>query len=167
MGNPRKPEPEATAVRQYRYLLRTASVDALEAAHAEALDTLSEAVRQAVLTGVQDGLVAGGRLRPAEVAKVAHLLILGERRSPGAFLRACEPGALQALADATIQSEFVRDLLGGYAAWDGVDPEPTGVGEDHGGDGAHEALGLQVNAAKELARLHAAQTGVGASGVGF
>lgn len=41
------------------------------------------------------------------------------------------------------------------------------MGEDHGGSGADEALGVQVNSAQELARMHAAQTGVGASGAGF
>jgi hypothetical protein len=55
----------------------------------------------------------------------------------------------------------------GYAEWDGVDPKPADVGVDHGGSGADEALGVQVNTARELARIHAAQTGVGAAGVGF
>jgi hypothetical protein len=167
MGNSTKPEPQDQIVRQYRYLLRTAPPQALEAVHGDALAGLSDADRESVLRGVQDGLVAGARLAPSDVAKIAHLLTLGERRTPGAFLRACGPGALQALARAVTESEAAAGLLDGYDAWDGVDPESADVGEDHGGSGADEALGIQVNTAKELARMHAAQTGVGASGVGF
>ena len=167
MGNSTKPEPEDQLVRQYRFLLRTAPPQVLEAVHSAALADLSDADRGSVLRGVQDGLVAGARLASSDVAKIAHLLTLGERRTPGAFLRACGPGPLQALARAVTQSEAAAGLLDGYGAWDGVDPEPADAGEDHGGSGADEALGVHVNTAKELARMHAAQTGVGASGAGF
>ena len=167
MGNTTERQPEVPTVRQYRYLLRTAPTQALEAVHGGALAGLSDADREAVLRGVQDGLVAGARLSSSDIAKISHLLTLGERRTPGAFLRACQPGPLQALALAVIGSEAAAGLLDGYDAWDGVDPEPADVGEDHGGSGADEALGVQVNTAKELARLHAAQAGVGASGAGF
>ena len=167
MGNSTKPEPQDDIVRQYRYLLRTAPSQVLEALHGAALADLSDEDRETVLRGVQDGLVAGARLASSDVTKIAHLLTLGERRTPGAFLRACGPGALQALARAVTESEAAAGLLDGYDAWDGADLEPAGVGEDHGGSGADEALGVQVNSAKELARMHAAQTGVGASGAGF
>jgi hypothetical protein len=167
MGNIADRAPEDQTVRQYRFLLRTAPLDALEAVHADALAGLSAADREVVLSAVQEGLVAGARLSSSDIAKIAHLLTLGERRTPGAFLRAVAPGPLQALAQAVTESEAASGLLGGYDAWDGVDPEPADVGEDHGGTGADEALGVQVNTAKEWARMHAAQTGVGASGGGF
>jgi hypothetical protein len=167
MGNTTKDAPEAPTVRQYRYLLRTAPTEALEAVHGEALAQLSDADREAVLRGVQEGLVAGARLAPSDIAKIGHLLTLGERRTPGAFLRACHPTSLHAHAEAATRAESAAGLLDGCDAWDGVDPESVGVGEDHGGSGADEALGVQVNTAKEWARMHAAQTGVGASGAGF
>jgi hypothetical protein len=167
MGNSTEHAPEAQTVRQYRYLLRTAPTEALEAVHEEALAQLSDADREAVLRGVQEGLVAGARLAPSDIAKIGHLLTLGERRTPGAFLRACHPSALVALAEVATGAEAAAGLLDGYDTWDGVDPESAGVGEDHGGGGADEALGVQVNTAKEWARMHAAQTGVGASGTGF
>ena len=167
MGTIAEQPPEDQTVRQYRYLLRTAPLDALRVAHDEALQHLTEDFRTGVLTAVRDGLVAGQRLGPGDTAAIARLVSIGERRNPRGFLDACDPTTLHALADAVNHAGASFGLFAGYAAWDGVDPEPTGVGEDHGGDGAAEALGLQVNAAKELARLHAAQTGVGASGVGF
>lgn len=154
-------------VRQYRYLLRTASLDALQAAHHEALDRLDDGQRSLVLAAVRDGLVAGQRLAPGDTAAIARLVSVGERRQPRAFLDACDPGALSALAEAVVGSEAAFGLLTGYAAWDGADPETAWAGEDHGGDGAREALGVQVNSAKELARMHGAQTGVGAGGMGF
>lgn len=155
---------EDQTVRQYRYLLRTASPDALQAAHREALDDLGQDQRAAILTAVQEGLVAGHRLGPDDTGAIARLVSLGERRDPRAFLQACDPAALRALAGAVNQAEASFGLFAGYAAWDGAEPDPRDLGADHGGDGAQDVLGVQVSTAKELARL---QTGVGVSGVGF
>jgi hypothetical protein len=124
---------EDPLVRQYRFLLRTAPLDALEAAHVEALSPLPADVRGAVLVAVQEGLVAGGRLRPDDVAAVARLLSRGERRSPGGFLRAVDPSTLGTVAQAVVASEAVFGLFAGYAAWDGAEPEAADVGVDHGG----------------------------------
>lgn len=115
---------EDQTVRRYRYLLRTAPTDALEAAHVHALRRLTTAARTAVLAGVQDGFAAGNRVNPDDVAKVAHLLTAGERRNPGAFLFACQPSVLADLAAAVIHSQEAASLFAGYAAWDGADPEP-------------------------------------------
>lgn len=167
MGNTVDRPPEDQTVRQYRYLLRTAPLDTLQAAHHEALDRLTEADRVRVLAAVQDGLVAGQRLRPDNTSAIARLVSIGERRTPRGFLDACEPTALGSLALAVNQAEASFGLFAGYAGWDGVDPEPKDLGEDHGGTGARESLGVQVNTARELARVHAAQTGVGAGGAGF
>lgn len=166
MGNHEGPS-EDQAVRQYRYLLRTAPPDALAAAHHEALDRLDEDQRALVLAAVRQGLVAGQRLTPDSTKAIARLVAIGERREPRAFLDACEPRVLRALADAVLRAEAAFGLLAGYAAWDGSDPEPRDSGVDHGGTGARESLGVEVNTARELARIHAAQTGVGAGGVGF
>jgi hypothetical protein len=116
---------EDPVVRQYRFLLRTAPRDALEAAHTESLRRLSDADRAAVLAAVQTGLVTGQRLTPDSVTKVAHLVVNGEHRDPRAFLRACPQESLRALAGAVIHSEALFGLFGGYASWDGADPEPV------------------------------------------
>lgn len=109
-------------MRQYRFLLRTAPVDALEHAHAEALGAMQRPVRAAVLTGVHRGLVAGLRLDPDDTRRIAHLLVSGERRHPGDFLRACPLDALRLLAEGVLAAEASFGLFGGYAAWDGTEP---------------------------------------------
>ncbi|HET6693388.1 MAG TPA: hypothetical protein VFG97_03725 [Pedococcus sp.] len=119
------PDEEDPVVRQYRYFLRTAPGDALEHAHLEALGVLSPQDRAAVLRTVQEQLVAGLRLEPDDVPALARLVVLGERRSPGALLRHCPAEPLRRLADAALVSEAAFGLLSGYAAWDGLDPEPS------------------------------------------
>jgi hypothetical protein len=121
---------EDLVVRQYRFLLRTAPPDALEEAHVEALGALSENHRAAVLRGVQSGLVAGLRLTHESLRPLAHLITLGERRAPGAFLRATEPHALRALADHVVLAEASFALFAGYAAWDGREPEAAAEVDD-------------------------------------
>ncbi|MGZ4531156.1 MAG: hypothetical protein ACXVXP_02260 [Mycobacteriaceae bacterium] len=65
---------------------------------------------------------------------MSHLIVLGERRSPNAFLSAGEPGTLLALSRAVTRSEACFGLFGPYAAWDGADPdpEPESAGADGG-----------------------------------
>jgi hypothetical protein len=115
---------EDPVVRQYRYLLRTAPVDALEHMHLEAFARMARADRAAVLHTVQEELVTGSRLEPDDVAALARLVVLGERRSPGALLQHCDAAVLRRLADLALVSEAAFGLLTGYAAWDGRDPEP-------------------------------------------
>ena len=139
---------EDLVVRQYRFLLRTAPLDALEAAHVEALEAIGGHYRSAVLRAVQVGLVAGLRLGPDEVRPLARLISLGERRSPGAFLRASEPHVLRGLADAVVLAEASFGLFGGYAAWDGAEPSDDAWGTpwtDGGyGEPWHDALVTHV-----------------------
>jgi hypothetical protein len=148
-------QPEDQTVRQYRYLLRTAPSDALQAAHHEALDQLDETQRRVVLTAVQEGLVAGHRLAPSDTSAIARLVSIGERRDPRAFLDACEPTALHALADAVIQSEAAFGLFAGYAAWDGSDPQPRDAGVDHGGERGRSLDDDPAAQVKALAHSHA------------
>ena len=147
--------PEDQVVRQYRYLLRTAPMDALQSAHHEALERLSQDVRIRVLTAVQDGLVAGQRLGAGDTTAMARLVSIGERRNPRGFLDACEPAALRALAGAVNQAEASFGLFAGYAAWDGVDPECADVGVDHGGGSRPTRLEDAGAEAKALAQSHA------------
>ena len=118
------PTDEDPVVRQYRYLLRTAPLDALEAVHGEALGGLAPETRADVLRAVQLGLIAGQRLGPDAIGPLAHLLTVGERREPNAFLRACPTAALAALAQAALDADAAFGLFNGYAGWDGADPEP-------------------------------------------
>lgn len=126
---------EDPVVRQYRFLLRTAPLDALEAAHTEALRTLPVDQRALLLRTAQEQLVSGLRLVPEDAERLAHLLTLGERRQPGALLRACDPALLRVLAQAVIDTEAVFGLFSGYAGWDGHEPEPqVGPGDMAGFD---------------------------------
>jgi hypothetical protein len=115
---------EDPVVRQYRYLLRTAPVDALEHMHREALARMTHEDCAAVLQTVQQQLVTGSRLHPDDVQALARLVVLGERRSPGVLLRHCDTAVLRRLSDLALVSEAAFGLLTGYAAWDGRDPEP-------------------------------------------
>ena len=154
MGNIGDQAPEDQAVRQYRFLLRTAPMDALQAAHREALDRLTEDARGRVLTAVQEGLVAGHRLGPGDTVAIARLVSIGERHNPRGFLDACGSTTVRSLAQAVNESEAVFGLFAGYAAWDGVDPEPADLGVDHGGDpqSTFEDAGAE---AKAMAHSHA------------
>jgi hypothetical protein len=135
------PDNEDQSVRQYRYLLRTAPLDALEHAHVEVLGAMARSRRAEVLAGVQRGLVAGLRLGPDDVGKIAHLLTKGERRRPGDFLRACPQSALIPLAEGTIVAESSFGLFSGYAAWDGAEPAvDEGVDDSEFGQRWHNAL---------------------------
>ena len=139
------PVDEDQLVRQYRYLLCTAPLDALEAAHVEALELLPTRDRSAVLRAVQVGLVVGLRLGPDEVRRLARLISLGERRSPGAFVRASEPHVLRRLAQEVVLAEASFALFGGYAAWDCTDPDVPDRAWDGWSDGGygepwHDAL---------------------------
>ena len=109
--------PEDQTVRQYRYLLRTAPSDALEAAHVDALSAIGRLYRDDVLRTVQTELVAGAHINAADVGPLAHMVTLWEP-------------ALSALAQAVIDSEPAFGLFGGYASWDGVDPAPADERDD-------------------------------------
>jgi hypothetical protein len=141
---------EDPVVRQYRFLLREASPDAVEVAHTEALPLLTAEQRQAVLSAVQRGLVAGQRLRPDDSTQIAHLIVLGERRAPNAFLSSCDPRTLLALSQAVIHSEACFGLFGQYAGWDGADPEPEDTSA--WADGGFNPDSGQWNPSRRMAR---------------
>ena len=154
-GQPQRDGAEDQVVRQYRYLLRTAPLDALQAAHHEALDHLDQPRRALVLAAVRDGLVAGQRLSPDDTGAIARLVSIGERRDPRAFLDTCDPAALHALAEAVISAEAAFGLFAGYAAWDGADPVPRDAGVDQGGRRQRSLDDDPAAQAKTLAHSHA------------
>ena len=125
-GHPQPPDEAAedVTVRQYRFLLRTAPADALEAAHTEALPLLSPDERRSLLRAIQESLLVGGHLGDSDHSHIAHLIAAGERRSPGQLLTALPPPVLEHLAGRVLDAEASFGLFGGYAQWDGVDPAP-------------------------------------------
>ena len=158
---------EDQVVRQYRYLLRAAPLDALQAAHHEALDHLDAGQRTLVLAAVRDGLVSGQRLSADDTAAIARLVSIGERRDPRAFLDACDPTVLRALADRVNHAEAAFGLFAGYAAWDGADPAPHDTGVDHGGKPGRSLHDDPAAEAKSLANAHSLSAGPWAGGGGF
>ena len=142
---------EDQAVRQYRYLLRTAPQDALEAAHVDALSAIGPLHRETVLRTVQTELVVGAHLRADDIGPLAHLVTLGERRSPGVLTSSIPDPALSELAQALIDSEPAFGLFGGYASWDGVDPTaPEEHDDSEYGEHWHTALGTKDGTAPGL-----------------
>ena len=119
------PELEDPFVRQYRYLLRSASADALEDAHREAFAELTAPHRSAVLDAVRTGMASGAHLTVDNTARLAHLVVFAEKSFPGVFLAACPPEVLRALADHVLVAEASFGLLGGYATWDGAEQPPV------------------------------------------
>ena len=154
-------------MRQYRYLLRTAPLDALEHAHVEVLGAMARSKRAEILSAVQTGLVAGLRLGPDDVTKTAHLITNGERRRPGDFLRACPLSALLPLAEAVIVTESAFGLFGGYAAWDGAEPvDDDGVDDSEYGQAWHAGIGRRVTYQGLAGADSADSFGFGGSGGG-
>jgi hypothetical protein len=154
--------PENPVVRQYRYLLRTAPADALEAAHTEAIPRLSEAHQASLLATLRTSLLVGNHLTTGDHAKIAHLVTEGERRSPGALLAVLPPEVLQNLAATVLDSEASFGLLSGYAGWDGAEPQPPDDSEwaDGGYDpkaGSRDGR----NDARVVRELHAPETAGG------
>jgi hypothetical protein len=112
-------------VRQYRYLLRTASADALDAAHTEAIPQLSEARRESLLQTLRSSLLVGDHLTTGDHAKIAHLVTVGGRRFPGQLPTALPPEVLQDLAARVLESEASFGLLGDTSTgMDGAEPQP-------------------------------------------
>ncbi len=109
-------------LRRYRHVLRTAATDWQEAAHRHALGRLSPADRAAVLEEVRRLLVTATRLAPDDVADLARIIVLAERRTPRILLDGMPAALLLRLATAVVGSPTGRLLDVGYDIWDGTDP---------------------------------------------
>ncbi len=113
-------EPEV--LRHYRHVLRTAPADWQEVAHRHALGRLGRADRAAVLEEVRRLLVTATRLAPDDVADLARIIVLAERRTPRVLLDGMPGALLLRLATAVVASPTGRLLELGYDIWDGTDP---------------------------------------------
>jgi hypothetical protein len=115
---------ERPQVRQYRYLLGTADLDALEGLHREALASLDVLIRAHILRTTQDQTLSGRELTVDDVAGLAELLCTAEVQAPGIIRGALTEAALERLAHRVTTHPDAEPLLEGYGGWDGADPEP-------------------------------------------
>lgn len=126
---------EDVVVRQYRYVLTTATVDALEGIHLEVLARLSVADRWRVLRALSDAFATGLHVGPEEITKVAHLVAVGARRAPRTWLTSLDGAFARRLAERVLETEASFGRFNGYAQWDGLSPEPIeGPGPNDGYD---------------------------------
>ena len=112
-------------VRQYRYLLATATVDALEGIHAEVLEGMTETERRQVLRCLSEAFATGGHLGTGEVARIAHLVAAGAHRHARAWIDSLDVAFARQLAQAALDAEGSFGHLNGYAYWDGTSPGPA------------------------------------------
>jgi hypothetical protein len=147
------PRPQASeeerAVARYRYLLRTAPPEQLEALHAEAFATLTPEQRQQLLrelaTASPDD--AGTSTEPADLARAATR---AEMRQPGTLQNTFSRGSfgggmgmggmfagsmMGTIAGVVIGSAIADSLIGGYDQ----SPEASDAGESGGDTGAGDA----------------------------
>lgn len=117
------PPVERTELRQYRFLLRTAAPEALDALHREALLVLDPSVRAIILRTAQDRLQTGRDLTVDDTRHLARLMTVAEVRTPGVLISALVDIAHERLAKAVLRGAARTDLLGGYDAWDGLEPD--------------------------------------------
>ncbi|GAB3079611.1 hypothetical protein GCM10027080_28830 [Pedococcus soli] len=116
---------EDVVVRQYRYLLSTATLDALEKVHEEVVVGMSDADRRALLGGLSDAFATGRHVEVVEHRKIAHLIAAGAHRHTRAWLDSLDPMFARRLAEKALDSEAAFGRLNGYAYWDGVSQEPV------------------------------------------
>ena len=102
---PTGPSDEDPLVRQYRYLLRTAPLDALEAARVRALDAMDAAHRSNLQTTLRATLLIGGHVRPSHTRRLAHWVTSQEHRAPGTLLGALDAATLYDLPGKVLQAE--------------------------------------------------------------
>lgn len=86
------PSADEQAVERYRYLLRTAPPDQVEAAHAEAFAQLTPEQRQQVLTQLGDAVPAAERPTGDDPQQLARAATRAEVRRPGTLERSFSGG---------------------------------------------------------------------------
>jgi hypothetical protein len=101
--------------RRYAFLVDTAEVAALRAAHELVLAGLSRAHRGVLLEVVRDHALVGVRLTPAEVPALARLVVAAERRRSGQVLDEL-PDAVRVRLQAGVTAVLTWDDQA-YAAW--------------------------------------------------
>ncbi|TYL50682.1 hypothetical protein [Agromyces mariniharenae] len=138
------------AVERYRYLLRTAPPESIEAVHAEAFAKLTPEQRRLVYQSLSEQAPAGERLVSDEPSALARAATRQELRQPGsverAFANADSAGRRQGVAGPSMGGMFASSLLGtvagvvvGSAIAQAFLPDPSSF--EAGADGSGDASG--------------------------
>jgi hypothetical protein len=114
---------ERLDVREYRYVLATADFETLSRVHCQALLVLDPLVRANILRTAQQRLLSGRDLTVDDPVQMAHLITVGEVRTPGIVRSGLSEPALIRLAHAVVRAAADAGAMGGYDAWDGQDPD--------------------------------------------
>lgn len=114
---------ERADVREYRYVLATAEFATLNRLHRQALLILDPLVRANILRTAQQRLLSGRDLTVDDPVQLAHLITVGEVRTPGILRAGLSEPALLRLAHAVVRGAVAEGVLGGYDGWDGRDPD--------------------------------------------
>lgn len=146
---------ERPQVRQYRYLLGTADLDALEGLHREALASLDVLIRAHILRTSQDRTLNGRELTVDDIAGLAELLCTAEVQAPGIIVGALTEAALERLAHRVTTHADAEPLLEGYGGWDGADPEPRLPSHAHTAPMVSQATSPVIVVAPQTASIRA------------
>lgn len=126
----RKPKDDAPAptvedgdVRKFRFILRTAPREAQEHLTQEALTSLDEPQRQAILAVLQQHAAVGDRVSPANLSALARAICSSELRDPGVLFAHAHPELMCRLARGALASPMSADLTVSYERWHGADPQ--------------------------------------------
>jgi hypothetical protein len=84
----RKLSEDELAIERYRYLLRTAPPESIEAVHAEAFAKLTPEQRHQVYVTLSEQAPAGERVTSEDPAALARAATRSEMRQPGSMERA-------------------------------------------------------------------------------
>ena len=146
---------ERPQVRQYRYLLGTADLDALVGVHREALASLDVLIRAHILRTSQDRTLNGRELTVDDIAGLAELLCTAEVQAPGIIAGALTEAALERLAHRVTTHPDAEPLLEGYGGWDGADPEPRLPSHAHTAPVVRQATSSMIVVAPQAASIGA------------
>lgn len=145
-----RPVPQATdeqALARYRYLLRTAPPEQIEATHAEAFARLTPEQRQMLLTQLSQDLPADGAPRSDDPKDLARAATRAELRQPGYL-----PNRLGGMTGPGFGSTFASSMLGTVtgvvvgsmiydAIFDGYDSSPEAMASGDTGEGVGSDAG--------------------------
>ncbi|GAA2025159.1 hypothetical protein GCM10009819_05180 [Agromyces tropicus] len=163
-ARPAPPVPQARpmsedelAIERYRYLLRTAPPESIEAVHAEAFAKLTPEQRQLVFRSLSEQAPAGERLVSDEPGALARAATRQELRHPGSMERAFAgaPGAAGAAPTGpSFGSMMGSSMLGtiagvviGSAIAQAFLPGPDAFGTADGGVDGADATGADAGSA--------------------
>jgi len=141
-----EPTDDERAVERYRYLLRTAPPETIEAVHREAFAKLTEEQRAVVYEELSKGAGTGERPLSSEPATLARAATRAEMRQPGTLERSLSnpayngPGFGSMIASSligTVAGYVIGSaLVSAFLPWDGG---ATDAAADSGADGGDAA----------------------------